>query len=440
VTPVSPFVFCFIQLIPFLVFWWIAKRLKINFELGLGLLLCLYFVYNIFVPIVDHQLGIHSFFGYSVPIQFILHLQQASVYALGLFSLLGGYLLCRFWLVGKKDDQIPSQSIQAQIPRIMVVLQTTIWGLIIFNVNQSGISLFRIFDLSNQNESEILFSVDWKYPVVDLLSNCLPVCLFLQFRFSQKIDWKWIVLFCLWLIISLLTGWRYRIILFSLIIGLHFLINQKVSVYKYMLVLLSAALVFSWLTLNRMAIAKRQFDLITFNISKFDIQIFTNEFSNSRTFRATQIYLAENPQMQKLGYSSWIHFISNKFKPKSNFPNQERPKPWILKVTKAWIPAGWLWNPNPAVTQMEEFFLTFNWLGLLAGMCFVGFWAGFLDSRVSDPLFQSFKIIGIALLFQWTTRGFFLYQIQITIVCFLPFLLLWLAKPYLSRGTTSNKA
>lgn len=187
-----------------------------------------------------------------------------------------------------------------------------------------------------------------------------------------------------------------------------------------------------------MAIAKRQFHLITNNLSQFDFQIFTQELSNSRTFHATLQYL-EKQKIDRGGFSSWATHLLNKMHPKSDFKNGERPKPWILNVTKDWIPPGWPYNPNPAVSQMEEFYLTFGWLGLLLGMGLMGFLVALMDFRSQSIGIQALQTICIALSFQWISRGFFLYQVQISLAVLLPFAVVCLAHAYL-RHEQPNKA
>ena len=429
------------QLLAVGVGFFLLKRFKRSIGAGLTLIFILYFIYNFFVPGVDVLLSINSFFGFRFTNNQILSFTQGSVYSFGLLSIVCGYcIFYSFTNFSRKENFDITLDFKNGIIYLLIIIQMLVWILVIVNIISSGISLVNIFDFSTSNEADLLFSTSWKYPFIDMLSNCLPVCLFLQFKFSKKINWILVFLFSFWLFISLLSGWRYRIILFFLFIVVDFLILKKWSFIRIFLGALFLSISLSWLTLNRMAIAKRQFHLITFDLSLFDVRIFATEFSNSRTFKATLIYLDSHPEIKALGPGSWLRFLENKGKPKRDFPNFERPKPWILEVTKVWIPPGWPWNPNPAVTQMEEFFLTFGWIGLLIGMFAVGFWVGFLDVLVKDPVFQSFKVVGIALLFQWTTRGFFLYQLQITIVCFLPFLLLWLAKPYLSHVSAANKA
>lgn len=406
--------------------------------MGFFLIISLYLVYNLLVPVYDFLGGSLSFFGFQFPEASLLMPQMAWVYGCGLFS----FLLAYFLYPSQRKNYSAESTKPAEsenFVNIMIGLQFGVWVLLFLNFHLSGIDIFQILNPENQEEKNILFSADLAIPGLDLLSNCLPVCLFLHFRFAKKPGIIWFLLFGFWLIFSLLAGWRYRIILFFLFIVFHFWDLRKLNGIRILTLGFFALLLFSWLTLNRMAIAKRQFQLITWDLRQFDLGILTNEFSNSRTFRGTLLYLESNPKMESDGLS-WFRFVGNKWKPKTSFQNQTRPKPWILEVTKAWIPTGWPWNPNPAVSQMEELFLTFSYPGLVIGMALLGFWVAFLDFSRGGLIFSAFRLVAIALLFQWTTRGFFLYQIQISLFCLLPLGLLWGIRSYLPHAISYHKA
>lgn len=434
----SILIFSLPQLLPLALFFWAMAREKKKTGLGAWLIICLYLTYNLLVPVADFLSKTDSFFGFQYPLSAILWPEMTRLYATGWCAFLAGYFLVKKYSSPWEPKFLLSPE-PAWIPQLMTGVQVVVWFLIFLNYHLSGIELSQVLNPENREEKNILFSADWAIPGLDMLSNCLPVCLYLQWKFTKKRNGIWVIFFILWLVFSLLSGWRYRIILFFLFMVLHFLHHHNGKLTSLLLIFLAGTLIFSWLTLNRMAIAKRQFDLITFDLGQFDSGVFTNEFSNSRTFRATLIYLNQHPEKQSDGLS-WFRFMANKLKSKSSFPGGIRPKPWILEVTKAWIPPGWPWNPNPAVTQMEEFFLTFGFWGLTAGMLMLGFWTSFLDFSSENSVFQGFKMICIALLFQWTTRGFFLYQMQISLVCIFPFAVLYILKPYLPHGIAGNKA
>lgn len=406
---------------------------------NLAFLICsgLYFLYEVFVPVFDSLKGIQTFFGYSILGNSDLQWEVLAVYLVGI----SGFFLA--WFFGNKRLNTFSQSVNHRaIPTenlyiAILLYQVVIWILVGFNISKSGVSLLSILDIRNHSEKDIIFSINWYSHGIDLLSNSLSVALFLQYWLKRKADGLWWLFFSIWLIFCLLAGWRYRIILLFLFFTVYFIREGKWSMKAIIAFSIAIMLSVSWLTLNRMAIAKRQFHLITFNLLEFDSEIFTMELSNSRTFKASLINMKEK-QLERGGLTSWTTYGLNKFKAKKTFETGARPVPWIIGATKDWVPPGWLWNPNPAVNQMEEFYLTFGWIGMIIGMVLMGFWVVLLNfSRFPLWVFP-LQIIGIGLCFQWISRGFFLYQAQITLACLIPFLVLYLVARYLPQSNASN--
>ena len=382
-------------------------------------------IYLVYVPATDRFLGINSFFGFDLPFGREIDSRIALIYSLVMVSFSMGSLLPGFF---SKRNSVAINGLNGleKSDRFRTLLygwQVLVWGFFFFNLSASGISILGIFDPFNSSEQAILFSAAFRYPLLDLCTLSVPVCLFLLLQSGRKLGVLWWVFLIFWLVISILGGWRFRIILFVL-----FLVFWQLSTAYRWKVLLSSAIILSlvlaWLTLNRMAIAKRQFDLITFDLTQFDPALFNNEFSNSRTFRAT---LSVPGADLAPGIRGWIK-------------TDKSTKPWILEISKAWIPAGWPWNPNPALSQPEEFYLLFGLFGMSLAMFLLGIWTGFLGLIGGNRLSDAFQIVCTSLLFQWVSRGYFLFQLKITVICLLPFLLLWLLKPYLYGKINVNAA
>jgi hypothetical protein len=114
-------------------------------------------------------------------------------------------------------------------------------------------------------------------------------------------------------------------------------------------------------------------------------------------------------------------------------------KPRLLEFSKSWIPPGWPWNPNPALSQPEEFFLLFGYSGLFFAMLLMGLYVFLIDHSGNGPFSGSLRIVLSGLLFQWFSRGYFPFQLKITFICLLPFLLLWMTDSYLSFQRHANK-
>jgi hypothetical protein len=379
-------------------------------------------LFIIYLPMADVLLGVNSSFGFQLPRNPELDGRIAAVYILAIAGFGLGFFAFNFWK--RKRISGPSLSSFRQLTSlssVLYVFQLFCWFLYFFNLKVSGIRLEGIFDPFNQEERSILFSANYRFPLLELFSAAVPVALFLLFRLGKAKEIHWWFFFIFWLIMSLLGGWRFRIILFALFFVFHWM-ESRISLRKTMLFALLLTLSMAWLTLNRMAIAKRQFNLITFDIRQFDLTIFNNEFSNCRTFRAC---LSQEGWNRFPGFSGW-----QKESPES--------KPRIINFSKSWIPPGWPWNPNPALSQPEELFLLFGFPGLLLGMAGIGCFTAFCDRMRKDCFSSSLRIVLTAMLFQWVSRGYFPFQLKITFICLSPFLLLWLADRYLPRNPHEN--
>ena len=384
---------------------------------------CLLGVFLVYTPVSDYMLGIRDSFGFRLPYTPQINQTIAFVYSLAMLGFAAGQIFS-FSLPRSRRFAIPVSDNWSGLGgiRLLYGFQLAVWMLYFFNLWSSGISLSGLFNPFHREEDGILFSAAFSFPLLELLSASVPVCLFLLMALKQYRKPVWWLFFIFWLLMSLLGGWRFRIILFGLFSLLLF-IDSEYRKKGFVLYFLVFVLSMAWLTLNRMAIAKRQFNLVTFDLRQFDLSVFNNEFSNCRTFRAC----LSMPQSGSFpGFQGWM---------------KEGPdmKPWIIQFSKSWIPDGWPWNPNPALSQPEEFYLLFGWMGLLLLMIFSGMLTAWLD-RMRHNLFSSlFAVVLTALLFQWISRGFFPFQLKITVICLLPFLLLWFASPYLSPQSNGNK-
>lgn len=380
-------------------------------------------VFLVYTPISDYLLGIRESFGFQLPYKPEINQTIALVYSLAMLGFAAGQLSSFFLPAGRCFGIPVSEKWPGVVGiRLLYGFQLSIWLIYFFNLWASGISLSGLFNPFHREEDGILFSAAFRFPFLELLSASVPVSLFLLMALKQYRKPVWWLFFLFWLLMSLLGGWRFRIILFGLFCLLLFIESGHMK-KSFVLYLMVFALSMAWLTLNRMAIAKRQFELVTFDLRQFDLGVLNNEFSNCRTFRAS----LSMPEADAFpGIRGWL----------KKGPGE---KPWIIQFSKSWIPAGWSWNPNPALSQPEEFYLLFGWPGLLALMYTAGIFTFWLDRLRKNHISRLFALVFTALLFQWISRGYFPFQLKITLICLLPFLLLWITGPYLSPQSDGNK-
>ena len=392
-----------------------------HFALGGYFYLFLLGIFLVYIPIADVLLQVESSFGYRLSFSGEINQRMAMVYSAAISAFCLGYLAASF-LPGSlpKSDRVKLADRRGN--RILYAFQLLVWLIYFLHLELSGISVFGLFNLLNSAEENILFSAQYRFPILELLASSIPVALFIQLRLGESKQFLWWFFFAFWLFMSLLGGWRFRIILFVLFFLFHLLEKKE---YRKLILIWSIPLMISmaWLTLNRMAIAKRQFSLITFDFRLFDLGTFNNEFANSRTFRAC---LSQPGWNRFPGFAGWMK-------------NPETMKPRLLEFSKSWIPTGWPWNPNPALSQPEEFFLLFGYSGLFFAMLLMGLYVFLIDHSGNGAFSGSLRIVLSGLLFQWFSRGYFPFQLKITFICLLPFLLLWMTDSYLSFQRHANK-
>lgn len=412
---------CWLLLLVFLVFF---RRKTGAFPLSSGFFLSLCGLFLVYVPVSDYLFGIRESYGFLLPYTPEINRTIAAVYSMAMIGFGAGSGISLL-LLRKKEYSLPFRigPENASSIRLLYGFQVLVWLVYFFNLSLSGISLTGLFNPLNQSESGILFSAAYRFPLLELFSASVPVCLFIQLTHKENKKALWWIFFLFWLLMSLLGGWRFRIILFALFCLLYFF-QAGYPLKKALIFCALLATSMAWLTLNRMAIAKRQFELITFDLRLFDWKIFNNEFSNCRTFRAC---LCQPAADSFPGIQGWM---------------KEGPDlaPGIIRFSKSWIPSGWPWNPNPALSQPEEFYFLFGFSGLFVMMAAIGLLCSWLDRIRSGFYSRIFSVLMTALLFQWFSRGYFPFQLKITLICLMPLLLLWFAGRYLSPQSHGNKA
>jgi hypothetical protein len=379
-------------------------------------------IFLIYIPLADAVLGVRTFYGFDMNFNHDINQTIAVTYCLALTGFISGFSLISLWAVKSEWRFFKCILNEKYSHNWLYVFQLIVWIIYLVNIQISGIPITELFNLFNSSEKAILFSASFRFPLLELLAASVPVALFLQFRLGKHKNLIWWLFLFFWLIMSLLGGWRFRIILFVLFLLFHF-VDRKIPFRFWLAALLFISVSMSWLTLNRMAIAKRRFDLVTFDLSQFNLALFNNEFSNSRTFRAC------------LSQQGWENFHGIKGWMKTPGTNQ----PEIIAKSKAWIPPGWPWNPNPALSQPEEFFLLFGYGGLFLSMMVIGIFSGLVDRLRGGWFSDSLRLVVSGLFFQWFSRGYFPFQLKITIICLLPFLLLFLSHAYLPREPHANQ-
>jgi hypothetical protein len=418
------------QLSCFLLFGvWLYKNGGLSKHFSIAFVAFVYFFITLFTPFFDWYRDIDSHFSYYYG-QYELKAQV--VYLTGTVAILGAYIISSSrlatWLLSQiKFKYSVATPFSHEIGRLYWLTTTILFALVLFNVHASGVNLLSLFDLSNKELGNIIFSIYFYSDFLENLTNSLITCGIALYYYYKKKPWYWALLLVL-LAYFFLSGWRFRIFLTLFGIAVIYLQSTPEQFYKRLLIaLLGLTLTLSYLTLNRMAVAKRMFDVVEWNALAFNLDLLCNETGNSRTAKAMMRYRAEN-NLPLDGGMSMIGYIFVKLMPASLYPNQEKPIAPLLRQVKAWIPEGAVdYNPNPAISNMDEIYFSFGLPGLIFFMSLMAIGLAIVEhARMQMHLKPYLYVLFLGFLYQWITRGYLPQQVQLLFFLLLPFWVEWL--------------
>lgn len=394
-----------------------------------------YFLMLLFTPFYDWVSGIHALFTYSYA---GVELQAQTIYVVATAVLLGSYVWWQKYVPAiaahkpLKFASVYEAFFQAKVGRIYLVATLLIGLLVIWNLHLSGVDISALLDVQKRDLQHIIFSIPFYSNFLENLTNSLITCSVALVAYYHRRWWVWAILLLLWWYFFL-AGWRFRIFVSALGVALVYLYMQPAQFYKRLaVVVLALGLMLSFITLNRMAVAKRMFDVVEWNPLRFNIELLCNEMGNSRTFKA-MLHYRKTHEVPLDGGMSMIGYIFVKFLPASLYPNGEKPLAPLLKQVKVWIPAGAVdYNPNPAISNVDEVYFSFGLPGCIIFMWLLGFFIAWVEHmRAVQGLKIYLYAVFVGFLYQWITRGYLPQQVQLLFFMLIPW---WLEWAYLKYG------
>jgi len=251
--------------------------------------------------------------------------------------------------------------------------------------------------------------------------------LLLIYTYSKKSIWV-ILLISAHIIFFFLAGWRFRILLTFIGIFIYYLPQIRFRQWwKWGIALTSAFVFMLWISQNRMAFSKRMFHLMSYSISDYDAFRIMHEVGNCRTFMATLHFIETNHISPDRGASLYLPILW-RFQKAESFKGGLRPKPPLLELEKAWIPKDIKQNLNPGVSNLEEYYLSLGWLGMVVMMALFGLSLHLIPKSRNSSLSTGAQMVFTAFLFQFISRGYLPQQLKLLAFLSLPFLILNLVK------------
>lgn len=389
--------------------------------------LFVYFVYTVYTPVSNYFGGYHSLYG----IDYVNYFSESiAVDIVGIFALSLGY-----WSSVHLRPTRPFQALQIRYDLrhpiiILSVLLLICFIALIINLVRASFDFSTLFDFHNQSNTPLLFGLSSPHPefnYIEALSDTLVALLILLFNYKMPRRIWWILAFICGFYF-LLAGWRYRFILLAVGCLAHYWYNLRWfprDYWRVTLLALSVVLGIAVLTLNRMAIASRQGEETTLDLTRFDNRLFAEQTINAQVFMLMLRYRDEHNIQADYGQSMFKQ-TAYRAMPTYMFTDSIKPYPPLLKwqseaqgtSAKGEIRTG-------AITNLEEYYLSFGWVGLFLLASMLGFLLGRLvHFPPTDDFYVGIKLLLTAFMFQLITRGYFPQQVELFVYLMFPILLL----------------
>lgn len=369
------------------------------------------------VPLYFWLFGPHTLLSYPYHVQFN---QASSIYLLGFVAFATGYLALN---TKKKINETPSMLLsQPVLIKALLALLFVCWVGVLVNFHLSGVQLLEVFNPANRTPSAMLFSIPIYNGLLEALANSFIAILLILFALSKR-KWWVVALIAVHLAFFFIAGWRFRIMLTLLGLGIYYLPNlSRQSIWKWLAACMLGFVLMLWVSQNRMAFSKRMFHLVQWSVSDYDLFHIMHEVGSCRTFMATLRHMEQNNIGHDWGASFYLPLYW-RLQPSENFPGGIRPKPPLLELEKAWIPAEVTQNLNPGVCNLEEYYLSLGWLGLVVLMATFGMAIHLIPKERKTPIQTAAQMVFTSFLFQFISRGYLPQQLKLLAFLGFPFLL-----------------
>lgn len=388
-----------------------AGKRAIPFGFGLGVL----FLYTLFTPFL---LWLRQE-GTIAGIPYAPHLPEVlGVYILGL-----GVFIAAWWALPAPQNGAStgwSFSItKGDLPMLWVLLGLCFAGCL-WGIAQQDIPLGEWFTYKNSNKYLNLFGQHWRTPLVDKLSDMLIVVAYLLIVLRPRFAYFLLPILAVYFG---LLGFRYRhLLLFgSLLVYIFWQLPAGKAQWRFWGLVVLGCVGMAWLTLNRIRFSQRFFKKLDYNLAHFDARLLANETNNSQTFGVLLGYYHTH-HLPPDGWLATPTFVTVRALPARVFAGRKKPLAPLLKhIRRAYntTPAGT--KLHPAVSNLEEYYLGYGPVGVIAGMALMALLCYLLASL--GPVAGS---VGTVFLFQLISRGYLPQQVDLAVFLALPFVLVYI--------------
>lgn len=394
----------------------IRNNLLISFVLSIYLIYILITPFYFFVSGRDHLI--------DMKVQPYFYLEASLIYTISIITLMLGY-----FIAGKKiivKDNTVTLFENKRINRKSFVLFLIVYSLIVINSIAGGVNL----SMFTQKLEQSLLGYDGATNYLQNLVDSLIILILLGIFFKQKTG---VIIFQLLLSFSLflVLGFRYRVILTIIGIGIIYILSNKNSLklnFKKILLLLSFLYFLMFITINRYQFTYGNFSELDFNPTKLNYELF---FEQTRGFLADSIIINHYSEKEfNVGHDYGLTMFFYPFLtaiPRIILPNKDEfyPPPQIELQKKIYNSPEAI-NSGEALLNLGYLVISFGVWGAIIGNLIFGIVIKKMESLINKRnAFSWFLYISFMLAcFQWITRGYFPQAITHFLFFIIPLLFL----------------
>ena len=398
--------------------------------------LLVYSVYELYTPAFNYFAGYRSLYGIDIEAYFP---EALAVYIVGMLALTFGY-----WASVHLRPAKPIKTLETyhdfRQPLLLIAIMCIVFGYLVFhNLTKAGFVDFgTLFNFKDQRSGIVylytLTSPHPEFPYIEALTDTFITLLVLLFAYKMpRLAW-WILAIAIGYFF-LLTGWRYRLILTAIGCFAFYWCSLRWFREDYMKVAVIIAIgLFSLvlLTLNRMAIAKRLGEETTLDLSRFDGRLLSEQTINSQVFMAMLRYRDEHNLSLDYGQSMFMNTVYRAI-PSSYLDGGVKPQSKLLRwqLLAQGNTEGVVTERTGAITNVEEYYFSFGWAGVIGLTALLGWPLGRLAHfPPKDTFYNIVKALVAAFMFQLITRGYFPQQVELFVYLFFPLIFVRLISHY----------
>ena len=357
--------------------------------------LIIYFIYIFLGPLNRYINSDYYIFGNNFESHFT---QTILLYTLGLFSFVITYGLT---YVNKKNRQEKRFKLikNYYLPFALILIISLVSFLVIGP--KSSLYNYTIFFVDS-----LIISC-----VVLYFENKKGLILYLSF-------------FCS-IVLSLILGFRYRIILLLIFIIYIVLLSSKFNLkllLKSLLLLLFVSYTLNFISINRRAFIFGNYSDLNYSFEQTKTDGFgdyvldqTNNFSADASVVK---YLDQRQESFDFGNTIILQTII-RFVPKFFFENNQKPEIPQQRIIRNSFNTDQGYSAGAAITNIISYYLAFGVLGVIFFMAIIGYLLAYFSRKYSraDPIDKSTIVMITMVLFQEISRGFF--PQTFTLICFI---------------------